>query len=318
MDALATDHPKQAQEQWETVERCPACGSNDRAPHGVIPDRRYVFGAEVVPIPDAGIAVFECRRCGLVYKATVPTPSFLAAVFSRQAAAKWGASRDFSFEAATLRRLAGGSAFDVLDVGAADGALLKACAESGVTGRRSALDVLRYPGIDAHLSGEFIEGFLDAPSLVWSNEPYGVVTLFDVLEHLYQPQIAFSNLRSLVEQGGLVVMETGNTDNFWPQHFGICQWWYVRLFEHHVFWTRRPLERIAALFGFKIVFWEERRHKSRREASFPGIGNNLVKTGLYCVSAESYSAIARLLGRQGSQPWYPFTRDHVQVCLKKK
>jgi hypothetical protein len=310
--------PLQIEAQWAVVECCPACGEVGGTVRGTLPDRNYVFGTERVPLPSAGIAVIGCGACGLIYKSRVPTPAFLAGVFERQSGAKWVGTHDFSVEADTLRKLAGGTEFDLLDVGATDGALLKACFDSGVTGRRSALDVLRYPGIEAHLAGEFIEGFVDAPALTWSQDPYDIVTLFDVLEHLYQPRVAFENLRSLVRLDGLVFIETGNTENFWPRYFGIDQWWYVRLIEHHIFWSRRSLENIAAAHGFEIVFWEEGRHKNRRQLLRRRLAIELLKVGLYSVTAHYYSAIAQVIGRQGNQPWPPLAKDHFRVCLKKR
>jgi 2-polyprenyl-3-methyl-5-hydroxy-6-metoxy-1,4-benzoquinol methylase len=309
--------PRQIEAQWTVVECCPACGEVAGTVCGTLPDRYYVFGTERIALPSAGITVISCGSCGLVYKSRVPTPTFLAGVFERQTGAKWVGTHDFSVEAALLQKLAGKNEFDLLDVGATDGALLQACFDSGVTGRRSALDVLRYPGIEAHLAGEFIEGFVDAPSLTWSHQPYDIVTLFDVLEHLYQPRVAFENLRSLVTQGGLVFIETGNTQNFWPRYFGINQWWYIRLIEHHIFWSRRSLENIAAAHGFEIVFWEEGRHKNRRKVFRRQLVIELLKTGLYFVMANYYGAIAHMIGRQGSQPWCPLAKDHFRVCLKK-
>lgn len=311
-------HSGEVEACWETVLECPACASNAATRCGTLPDRYYAFGGERMPLPDSGIAVSACEGCGLIYKAMVPTSAFLAAVFQRQRGTKWVGTHDFSTEAILLQRLAGTAVFDLLDVGATDGALLKACAESGVQGRRSALDVIRYPGLEAQLAGEFIEGFLDVPSLSWSRDPYDLVTLFDVLEHFYRPRIAFENLRSLVRSGGLVFIETGNADSFWPRHFGIHEWWYVRLIEHHIFWSRRSLESMASAFGFEVVFWAEGRHKSRREVFRPGIAAELAKVGLYCLVGGRYAGVAQRLGRQGNQPWYPFARDHFQVCLRKE
>jgi SAM-dependent methyltransferase len=317
MTTLVLDDSEYGDARWAAVERCPACGARGGIRHGSIPDRCYAFGAVRVPIPVAGIAVIECGACGLAYKSPVPEPGFLSAVFAREAAGKWLAPQDFADEAAALQRRVGRRAFDLLDVGAASGEFLRACAESGLRGRRSALDVLRYPGLEAHLAGEFIRGRIDSPSLAWSGEPYDVVTVFDVLEHLYQPQLAFRNLRSLVKPGGWVVIETGSTDNFWPTRFGLNQWWYVRLIEHHVFWSRRALERAAAPHGLEIADWEERRHRSRREIGLLGVGNDLLEVTLYCVTGRAYGAIARLFGKQGIQPWYPFAKDHLRVWLRR-
>jgi SAM-dependent methyltransferase len=217
---------------------------------------------------------------------------------------------------ASLRDVRAGGTCDLLDVGAAGGALLGAFAGRGVHGRRSALDVMRYPGIERHLAGEFIEGFIDDPLPAWSCEPYDLVTVFDVLEHLYRPRVAFENLRLLVKPGGRLFVETGNPGSEWPRRFGIGEWWYVRLLEHHIFWSQRSLQRIAADFGFRVVEWRTVRHKSRRRLR-AGLPADLLKMGLYWAAPKYYSAIANVFGKQGNQPWDPFARDHFQACLQR-
>jgi len=183
---------------WSVVARCPACGAVERHSRGAIAERYYLFGDEKVPTPASGIQMYACAGCALVYKSPVPDPVFLAGVFERQMGSKWMAPYDYTDDVAALRRLCGREDFDLLDVGAAGGDLLAACAAAGVSGRRSALDVVRFPGLERSLNGEFIDGFLDSPSLSWSGKPYDVVTAFDVIEHLNDPFVAFANLRSLV------------------------------------------------------------------------------------------------------------------------
>jgi SAM-dependent methyltransferase len=301
---------------WVSVERCPACDSPVVAASARLPDRFYPFGGQRVAAPDGGIAISRCGVCGVHYKSTVPSPAFLAELFARHGEVKWAAPPDeFSRELATLRLLWGAPTMSLLDIGAARGGLLAAHAENGFTGRRSALDVMRYAGIERHLTGEFIEGFLDNLISSWSREPYDVVTLFDVVEHFYRPQEAFENLRLLTRPGGLVFIETGDIESYWPRHFGVGQWWYVRLLEHHVFWSRRALEHIADLHGFRVVYWKPCRHKSRRMRPVAGVVGDALKSALYCVSRGHYAAIARAFGKQGNQPWFPLVRDHFQACL---
>jgi SAM-dependent methyltransferase len=302
---------------WTAVDRCPVCGSRVTAASALLPDRHYAFGDEQVPFPDTGIAVTGCAVCGAYYKSLVPSQRFLAEMFGHHAEKKWGKSHDFLRELDTVKRLWGAQTLDLLDVGAADGGMLEAHTAAGMTGRRSALDVIRYSGVERHLTGEFIEGFLDDPKLAWSREPYDVVTLFDVVEHLYRPQDAFENLHSLVRPGGLVYLETGNVENFWSRRFGINHWWYVRLLEHHVFWSRRSIDHIAAVHGFKVVSWKEGRHKSSRGRSPVRVIGCCLKTALYCAVGRNYASIAQAFGKQGSQPWFPFARDHFQACLMR-
>ncbi|MBI3916637.1 MAG: hypothetical protein HY322_06480 [Betaproteobacteria bacterium] len=131
---------------WMAVACCPSCGSTTRITEASLPDTLYAFGTERVAVPEQGVNVIECGDCGLFYKSMVPTPAYLADMIRRQGETKWTAPHYFRLEAMILKRLNRGKAFDLLDVGAAGGALLEACAASGVTERRAALDVMRYAG----------------------------------------------------------------------------------------------------------------------------------------------------------------------------
>lgn len=299
------------------MQQCPACGSGAPRQSTPIPDEHYRFGAAHIAIPEPGISLVECGACGLRYKSRFPERSFLGELFRSNASAKWCSDYDSSRDVDLLRRLWGRPAFDLLDIGAAGGALLVACTTAGIVGRRSALDVMRYPGIERGLRGEFIEGSLDGSALRWSGKRYDIVTLFDVLEHLYEPRVAFERLRALVRRRGLVFIETGDAESFWPARFGIHQWWYTRLIEHHVFWCRDALERIAGEHGFEIVYWRQVRHNSRRRLQLAKAFSDILKAGVYCLSPQHYAAFARLLGGQGNQPWFPFARDHLRVALMK-
>lgn len=316
--AVIEQPPAPVAARWTAVARCPACESDASAACALLPDDYYVFGAERVAYPDQGIAVTECGDCGLYYKSMVPTRAYLAEVFKHQAEWKWASPYNFHAEAEQLRRWTEGAPFDVLDIGAAGGDLLAACGGIGATERRSALDVMRYSGIDRHLNAEFIQGFLDDPLPAWSGDPYDVVTLFDVLEHLFQPRTAFENLRALVRAKGLVVIETGNSASFWPRRMGVNHWWYVRLLEHHIFWSRKCVERIAGAHGFRVAHWREVRHKSRRWLLRRGAVVDVLKTGLYVLGAQHYARLAHHFGRQGNQPWFPFTSDHFQAWLVRE
>ncbi|MGA7984516.1 MAG: class I SAM-dependent methyltransferase [Burkholderiales bacterium] len=303
---------------WTEVARCPACATARRRLRGEIPERYYMFGGERIALPDGAIRVYECVRCGLIFKSPLPTDALLTGVFARHAADKWIVAHDYGPELRRLENLTGGAAFDLLDVGAAAGTWLNACRRLGVGGRRSALDVVRYPGLETQLCGEFIHGEIDDPDPRWSGEPYDVVTAFDVLEHLHRAQTAFANLRAMVRPGGWLWLETGCVDSYWPNRFGVEQWWYVRLIEHHVFWSRRSLEAIAEAHGFALAQCEHARHKSWRDAGVGKIGSELLKIGLYRATGRHYAPLARRFGREGNQPWFPFTRDHLRAWFRRR
>lgn len=313
--ALSLPQSDAAGIEWRYIERCPLCEA-PAADTASIPGATYVFGDERVAFPEGGILLANCNECGLRFKTAVPAPQSIATVMERQAGKKWMEPYGYRDEVDELRRIADGRPVDLLDVGCGNGALLAAWA-SYSHGRRSALDVVQHPGGAEHIAGEFIHGLIDGENLAWSRKPYDIVTLFDVLEHLYEPQTAFANLRELCANGGHVIIETGNVESLWPSRDGAERWWYVRLFEHHVFWSRRSLDYIADRFGFQPLIWREVRHKARSSASLVSKLNDLAQVGLYRLTPSAYPHVAALLGKYWTQPWSPFTKDHFRVVLRK-
>lgn len=301
---------------WIAVESCPACGNEGSSPLGKLLIEEYRFGDESIPLPQEGIEISQCLDCGLVFKNTLPSPRFLAEVFRRQKGRVWAGGYDFSEEAELIRGLVGASRFDLLDIGASNGGLLKAFSDTA--GRRSALDVISHPGLEAWIRGEFISGLAESKELSWSGEPYDVVGMFDIAEHLYDPEQAFSNLRFLVKPGGFVIVETGNAESRWPQKFGVHRWWYACLFEHHVFWSRYCMESIANRHGFRLMDLQPKRHKDRGEFSLKRDLLTGMKSLSYRLSPEQYVRLAKMLGKNGIQPGSPFTRDHLRVVLKRE
>jgi SAM-dependent methyltransferase len=301
--------------EWRPVDRCPLCSATASGAR-LIPDRNYVFGDERVAYPTGGISLASCNNCGLRYKTMVPAPHSITSVMERQAGKKWMEPYDYGEEIGELKRIVDDRPTDLLDIGCGNGGLLAAWARHS-QGRRSALDIVQHPGCAEHIDGEFIRGLIDGDRLAWSRKPYDVVTMFDVLEHLYAPQTAFANLHDLVTSGGSVVIETGNVESPWPVRDGAERWWYVRLFEHHIFWSRRPLEYIAKQFGFRLLIWRDVRHKARAVASLPSKLNDIAQVGLYRLAPNIYPSIAPLFGKYWTQPWSPFTKDHFRVVLRK-
>lgn len=313
-----TEQVLSASEQWQHVLMCPACDSTRVSASEPLVDTDYRFGDARIEFPPDGIAVSTCGDCGLRYKTTVPAPWFVSSVMAHEAGKKWMEPYDFVRDAESLQQFAERNTLDLLDVGACSGTLLGACTKQGLDGRRSALDVVEHPGLTEHVQGEFIQAFIDDQPLVWSQEPYSVVTVLDVAEHLYSPRVAFENLRQLVKPGGYVVIETGDADSSWPSRYGIAQWWYVRLFEHHIFWSRASLEKIAREHGFQIESWQSTRHKTRHTMRFGETAEELFKVLLYRSLANNYPRVGNALGKYWTQPWSPFARDHFRVVLRSQ
>lgn len=301
--------------QWLKVEACPACGSVGQSYRKPLLRDSYSFVGDEIAFPIVGIYIARCKTCNLVYKTAIPSPSLLVEMFSRHSQELWNESYDFVPEVQAITKLFPNLAFDLLDIGASDGGLLKACTQ--ISGRRSGLDVVKYPGLDNWLRGEFIEGLIENVDLKWSGKPYDVVTVFDVLEHLYQPQVAFKNLATLVKSGGYVVIETGNVESFIPKWVGPDEWWYVHLFEHHIFWSMKALTQIAAQYGFYPIIQRSKSHKLLSTQSAKVHATSTIKLLSYVANVKLYKRVALMFGKKALPPWNTLLKDHIFVVLRK-
>jgi len=302
--------------QWKSVLHCPLCGEANYKNVGRLLGESYSFGQEVIPFPDDGIGMAECPRCSLFFKLTIPAPVFLSEVIARQIKNIWNLSCDFSIEKSLIEEEIGPGSFDMLDIGASRGEFLAAF--STTEGRRSALDVVMHPVLEKCLRGEFIHGFIDYSTISWSGDPYDLLVMFDVLEHLYDPAEAFCNLVRMVKSDGDIVIETGDADSAWANRYGISNWYYAGVFEHHVFWTEKALQFAASQYGLKIKKLVYKRHKYVRTFSITMTVKLTIKAMLYQLSPKLYYRLGQL-GNPGFnvQPASPFVRDHMFVVLSK-
>jgi len=302
--------------QWQEVSCCPLCGASGCETVAYLPGDSYSFGQELIAFPHDGIGITACSVCSLKFKLTIPSPDFLAEIIARQIGCIWPHSCDFSIEKKLIADEIDHGGFDMLDIGASSGGFLASFLAS--EGRRSALDVVKHPNLEQCLRGEFIHGFIDNHAINWSGNPYDIVVLFDVLEHLYNPVSAFSNLVQMVKQGGRIVIETGDADSIWARRYGVSNWYYAGVFEHHIFWTEKALHFAASMNGLKVNKLIFKRHKYVRNFSKLLTMKLVAKTLLYRLSPSLYYRLGRS-GKAGFnvQPASPFIRDHMFMVLSR-
>jgi SAM-dependent methyltransferase len=288
---------------WIRVVRCPACDGEGRDV-GALFKQSFNFGGARAPNPPEPVRLRECSACGLIFKSVMAGPALLTRLTSATQDSLWRDGYGYAPEKDAARAVAPDALEDVIDVGAAGGEFLAALPPGR---RRSALDIVRFDGLK--ISGEFIQGVLDDPDMRWSGEPYGLVSLFDVAEHLYHPQIAFRNLRALCRTGGLVMIETGDSDAVPRARLPI--WYYLNLLEHHIAWNRRSLERAIAAHRFEIVSFERKPHKS----VVPPTGRQKLKLLAFRLAPRLLDRLYALRGRSLDVPAQAVA-DHMRVILR--
>jgi hypothetical protein len=299
--------------EWQLLENCPSCQQSTGDMVGKLSTRNYIFGSRRITMPTSGVTLARCSTCGLVYKSVVPTPEFLKTITLLEQAGLWQQPNyDPASEFAAIQAYHPSPAYDLLDVGAAGGELLRAA--SCDKGRRSALDIVPFDRLTVSDGGEFICGFIDRSELNWSGRPYDVVTAFDVLEHIYAPSVAMANLSALTKCGGIVIIETGDTDSVAPDE--LKQWYYLAYFEHHIAWNARAITAIADRFGFDVLSIEQKRHKLLEKESFEL--KALIKYHGFKLSPRIYHALQHWGGFDGTTPSQPNAKDHIRVILRRR
>lgn len=288
---------------WLPVNSCPACGSLATRLTELF-KQRYSIATGVCACPPGPISIMRCEECTLVFKNWIASPAAINAIVSVNQASLWAGQCDYADEIRLIETIDLAAFQNVLDVGAAGGAFLRAIPGPG---RKSALDIHRFDSLQ--ITGEFICAFVDEPCISWSQDPYDLVGLFDVAEHLYDPLIAFANLRTFCRQDGLLILETGDSDAVPDTRKG--HWGYLNLLEHHMAWNEKSLAAVAVRCGFEIVRVDRKYHKQ----SGPESWRSRLRRLAFTAAPTQLEMAYRILGRSLDVPTVP-APDHIRLVLR--
>lgn len=284
---------------------CPACAETAFRTLFQCGDR--LFGTT-----DENFLIVECRRCRLLRLFPWPEPRKLhryyppdywfdpAASASDSLAQAW---RRFAiqdhvrFVRRTLRDLPEDSR--VLDVGCGGGLFL----------RELHLPEHRAFGLDFSL---------DAASVAWSGNgvpavcgaltrapfppaSFGLITMFHVLEHLYDPGAYLSAARGLLIPGGRLVIQVPNASCWQFLMFGAA-WNGLDVPRHLIDFRESDLEVLLDAAGFEIV---RRKHFSLRDNP----------AGLASTLAPALDPMGRRVRRAGGSPRMRLLKDAAYFLL---
>jgi len=138
----------------------------------------------------------------------------------------------------------------LLDVGCATGQFLA--------------EMRRYPGWQVygvepnHIAANFARQAFgldvhpgDLVSAAYADSYFDVVTLWDVLEHLHNPQETLIEIRRILKPDGYLILRTPTLDSWDAQIFG-SYWAGLDTPRHLVVFSRHTLTRLLAQTGFRL------------------------------------------------------------------
>lgn len=177
---------------------CPICGST-----------RWRLLIRAGDLPHSG-PVQECRDCDLVffqdmgYDADYWGRQEHFEVYEASATAMAAEYREYLGMLAAARPEKG----RLLDVGAGTGAFMKLAAEAGWTVEGVEPGDQAVEKLRKELNAPIHHGFFEHVDLAPAS--YDCLTMWDVIEHLYEPNAALARAAQVVKPGGLFVFKTPN------------------------------------------------------------------------------------------------------------
>lgn len=135
----------------------------------------------------------------------------------------------------------------LLDLGCAEGLFLRVAQENGW--EVSGVEVSsKAAGIaQTFLPGKVFQGMLeDAP---FSENSFDVVTMFDVVEHLYDPVVALKRIYRLLKPGGIIYLLTPDCQSIFAKVMG-KYWFEIKPKEHIYYFSDMTLQLLFEKSGF--------------------------------------------------------------------
>lgn len=193
----------------------------------------------------------KCRNCNLVFTERIPSPEELKDYYSQYSYASTGYLPPATVN--SYQKLL--DEFEpyrkgnrILDVGCGRGWFLEEAQKRGwevygVEYSSEAVNVCKKKGINIR------EGALS--EVDFGNTHFDVITSFEVIEHLNNPNPELQCLYKILRAGGLFYCTTPNFDSILRYYFG-ADYNIIGYPEHLSYYTKSTLNRLAAMHGFKI------------------------------------------------------------------
>lgn len=140
---------------------------------------------------------------------------------------------------------------------------------------------------------------------------YDVVAMFDVFEHLADPQGDLATVKKILKEDGIIIIATGDTDSFLARTVG-RRWTFYNPPQHLYYFNRHNLTRLLGEKGFEPMAW-------MRTAKWLSLRYvlHLARTGGESGLAEFLYRLVNLLNL-GKFPLYLPTLDNMVVVARKK
>ncbi len=201
--------------------------------------------------------IVECRQCGLVYTDPRRNPAemmndYKAVVDTRYLQERQGRILTFGRNIRPLEEMIPErNGHRLLDVGAHVGVFVQVAQKRGwdawgLEPSRWAVDVGRKKGLNI-IQGTLLEA-------EFAPESFDVITMWDVVEHLYDPMADIHEAARILKPGGVFCAHTMNLDSPFARLMGKHWPWLVEM--HLYFFTPQTLGAMVEKAGLEVESWK--------------------------------------------------------------
>ena len=240
MTNSAPDHPRG--EFVLNGDRCPYCRTHKL--------RKFNVKAHDVGSKDIDIRIVECKACRFAWQwPTSRSTQESVEYFQQNYSDK---KNDSYFESTTRREISQiqlrfvnslmESPGTILDVGAGDGTFMKVAIDGGW--RAVGLDPAAKQTRDIEGGSQLISGTLEDLN---SEHRFDIITLWDVIEHVDDPQNLIRECVPLLRPGGYLIIETGNYQSA-DRISGGADWWAYQA-DHRWYFSPKILTALMEEIG---------------------------------------------------------------------
>jgi nucleoside-diphosphate-sugar epimerase/SAM-dependent methyltransferase len=189
--------------------------------------------------------VCQCPDCGLVQLNSAPVPYHREVVRAAGFSDEMKAFREKQFQEFSLKyELAGRK---VLEIGCGKGEYLRLLSDQGMAAEgleyaQASVDVCLASGLVAH------QGYLDDDKSPLPGGPYDAFVMLNFLEHMPDPRNVLKNLRAILADGGIGLIEVPNFDMI------VKEGLFSEFISDHLFYfARDTLLNLLNISGFEVL-----------------------------------------------------------------
>ena len=278
--------------------QCRGCGSKQTEFLGLLPEQNHFAGKLINQILPK-TSLYKCNSCLLMLRHPILPASDYNALYEKADSDVWTSDKvEPRPDMAIVKKiiLNKKSTCKVLDVGCYTGDLLASlpsyCLKYGIEMSKEASKVSIEKGVNI-IGNDLYD--------IRTEEKFDVIIAIDVIEHTENPHKFLKELSGMLELDGMIIVSTGNSDN-WLWRYLKNRFWYSKFLEHISFIGEKWLEKFCGNNNFIIVDKCNFNYSSMTFSSFVKNIAKLILTIMY-IKPERFSNT---------------TKDHFCFVIKEK